>query len=115
MRKFVLIPTALVLLAACGSPDPAPAPAPTPSPSPRSVAIGPRERAYLAALGSIDPGLVTNQARAVVHAHDLCADLARGTEHAAVLASATWYFIGADVSVDQAKAERIVATAQMLC
>ncbi|WP_432856870.1 DUF732 domain-containing protein [Amycolatopsis sp. CA-161197] len=63
----------------------------------------------------MDPGLVTNEARAVVHAHDLCDDLARGKDHAAVPASATWYFNGADGSVDQAKAEQIVAAAGSLC
>lgn len=50
-----------------------------------------------------------------MHAHDLCDDLARGKDHAAVPASATWYFTGADGSVDQAKAEQIVAAAGSLC
>ncbi|QYN21035.1 DUF732 domain-containing protein [Amycolatopsis sp. DSM 110486] len=113
MRKLVPIPTALVLLTACGGPDPAPVP--TPKPSPRAVAIGPRERAYLAALGSIDPALVTNMGAAIAHAHDLCDDVAQGKDHAAVLASVTWYFISADVSVDQAKAEKILAAAESLC
>ncbi|MEU4671985.1 hypothetical protein AB0F91_29415 [Amycolatopsis sp. NPDC023774] len=58
---------------------------------------------------------MTNVAGAVVHAHDLCDALAQGKDHAAVLASATWYFTSADVSVDPAMAERIVATATALC
>ncbi|MFI5612856.1 DUF732 domain-containing protein [Amycolatopsis sp. NPDC051903] len=113
MRELVLIPAALVLLAACGSPDPTPVPAP--SPSPRSVAIGPRERAYLGALGSIDPGLVTTEAGAIVHAHDLCDDLAQGKDHETVLANATWDFTGAAVAVDQAMAEKILAAAESIC
>ncbi|MEV6905247.1 hypothetical protein [Amycolatopsis sp. NPDC051372] len=113
MRTRLLILGTLVLLTGCAGPDPAPAPAPRPSR--HSVAIGPRERAYLAALGSIDPGLVENQARAVVHAHDLCDDVAQGKDHSTVIANAIWDFTGADVSVDQPMAERIVATAEMIC
>ncbi|WP_326837217.1 lipoprotein [Amycolatopsis rhabdoformis] len=114
MRKPLLVAGLLVLLTACAGPEPA-APAPTPRPHPHSVAIGPRERTYLAALGSIHPSFVTNQARAVVNGHDLCAAVAQGKDHAAVLATATWDFTGAAVAVDPAMAEQIVATAEMLC
>ncbi|MGW4485542.1 hypothetical protein ACWEOE_17100 [Amycolatopsis sp. NPDC004368] len=109
MRTLLLLAGALVLLTACGTP--APVPPPVPRPKSRAIAVGPRERAYVAALRAIDPALAPDEVRAIVHAHELC----DARDHATALADATWYFTTAEVTVDPALAERIVATAAPLC
>lgn len=125
VRKLLVICSALVLLAGCGGRPPAPAPAAPPSnvASVEPVApttplrngsvdpVAPVERTYLAALlHQIDPGLVDGHAdRAIDNGRNVCEDLAQGKDHATVVKNAASRF-GAAVPVDQAKAERIVAT-----
>ncbi|MEU4675186.1 DUF732 domain-containing protein [Amycolatopsis sp. NPDC023774] len=110
MRNLLVIFGALVLLAGCGSQPPAPAPAaPAASASPRGVPVGPAGRTYLEALRSIDPGLVENRARAILRGRDVCDDLAQGKDRATVVKNAALRFAGGHASIDQAKAEKIVA------
>ncbi|WIX76699.1 DUF732 domain-containing protein [Amycolatopsis carbonis] len=73
--------------------------------------VAPVERTYLAALlHQIDPALVVGHAnRAIDNGRNVCEDLAQGKDHATVVKNAASRF-GADASVDQAKAEKIVAT-----
>ncbi|MEV0066114.1 DUF732 domain-containing protein [Amycolatopsis sp. NPDC050768] len=128
VRESLVIFGALVLLVGCGSQPPAPATvaaaAPsrnvasldpvTPSAPPRNVAVdpvAPVERTYLAALlHQIDPGLVDGHAnRAIDNGRNVCEDFAQSKGHATVVKNAALRF-GADAPVDQAKAEKIVAT-----
>ncbi|WP_435070455.1 DUF732 domain-containing protein [Amycolatopsis thermoflava] len=91
----------LFVVAGCGGPEPAP---PTPAPTGAAGAAS-----YLAALGAIDPALVTDPDRAVSRGKNVCLDLEAGKERATVVSNAAARFDGGSVAVDAAKAERIVA------
>jgi Protein of unknown function (DUF732) len=99
---------------------PAPTTVPTSAAAPPPAAPTPTGTpdvpAYLAALRVIDPGLVTNEDRAVRRGRDVCLDISQGKPEETVINNARLRFDGGDAAVGPEKARMIVdAVRRHLC
>lgn len=125
MIRRVTTAAVLVLLAAgCGTaentssaPTTASGPKATlPIGIPTATGTAGDERAYVAALTGIDPGLTVNVDRAVRRGRNVCQKVASDGLNAKTTDYVWQEFDGGNASVDTAKATRILAaTRQLLC
>lgn len=67
---------------------------------------------FIADLAAINPGLVTNEERAVRRAENICADLEAGKDEGAVVSNTAQRFTGGDVTIDEDEARQIIESAE---
>jgi ABC-type oligopeptide transport system substrate-binding subunit len=83
----------------------------SPAPATSSAFLRPnaaQEKTLIDGLTAIDPGLTTNQDRAVRRSVDVCDDIRKGKDSKTVISNAAYRYDGGNASVDNAKAEKIV-------
>lgn len=68
-----------------------------------------QEKTLITALTAIDPGLTVKEERAISRSVGVCDDIRQGKDKTTVIENAAYRYDGGNASVDEAKAEKIVA------
>lgn len=71
-----------------------------------------RRAAFVEALREIDPGLVTNEERAVRRARSTCLDIAEGGKGAALADRVAQRYTGGNATIDAEQAQQVIAAAK---
>lgn len=108
---IILVTLVLAALAGCGSP------APEVSAPPRDLAstdgLTEEQKAYIAEVGAIDPGLIVHTERAIRRGENTCETLSQEdiTEERAV-STTVERMSGGNATIDEAQAREVIAAAE---